>query len=273
MGKSIPLLVFILWAKVAIAQSISTQMGARSAGMGYASAGSSDEWSLFNNPGGIGKFKQINTAFTYEVQSQLKGANRMAALFNHPFKWGAISTGIFRFGDDLYNEQALSIGLGNKVGIASLGAKLNIIQYHAEGFGVSRAISVDFGGITEITEKLYLSAFITNLTQSHIGDDHEPLPTRLTAGLSYYPDKNIFLTTELSKELGYEATWRTGIEYSFHQKVYFRTGFNLTPNAAFFGVGIRKQKIRLDYSVQLNHFTGVAHQASASYWFSQKEKK
>ncbi len=272
MGKSLPLLVFSILVKIAIAQSISTQMGARSGGMGFASSGSFDEWSLFNNPGGLGKIEQINAAFGLEVQSQLKGANRMAAIFNHPLNWGTLSAGIFRFGDDLYNEQALSIGFGNRVGIASLGVKANVIQYQASGFGVFRAITFDFGGITELTEKLFLSAYILNLTQSRIGEDNEPLPTRLTAGITYRAGKNIFITTEISKELDYVPTWRTGLEYAIQQKVFFRTGYNLNPNATFFGVGIDKKKIRFDYSVQFNHLTGASHQASASYWLFQKNK-
>jgi hypothetical protein len=249
MGKSLPLLVFTILAKIAIAQSISTHIGARAAGIGYASVGSHDEWSLFNNPGGLGKMEQINASFSLEVQSQLKGANRMAAVFNHPFKWGTLAAGVFRFGDDLYNEQTLSAGFGNQVGIASLGIKANVIQYQASGFGVSRSFSIDFGGIAELSEKFYLGASILNLTQSRIGEDNEPLPTRLTAGISYQPEKNILITTELSKE--------------------FRTGFNLNPSVAFFGVGINKKKIRLDYSIQLNPLIGASHQASASYWFLQ----
>lgn len=263
----------MLFTKIAIAQSISTQMGARAAGVGYASSGISDGWSLFNNPGGLGKIIQSNVAFTYEVHSQLKSANRMATVFNRPFKWGTPSIGLFRFGDDLYNEQSVSAGFGNQLGIASLGAKANLIQYRAEGFGVSTAVSFDFGGITELTEKLSIGAYITNLTQSRIGEDDERLPTRLTAGLSYHPEKNIFITTELSKELDYSTTWRNGIEYAIQQKLFFRTGFNLKPNAAFFGVGAAKKKMKFDYAVQLNNFTGASHQASASYWFSQKESK
>jgi hypothetical protein len=270
--KTILISGLILFVKIVIAQSISTQMGARATGMGYASSGILDEWSLFNNPGGVGKIEQTNAAFAYEVQSQLKGANRMAATFNKPFKWGTTSAGLFRFGDDLYNEQMISAGFGNQFGIASLGMKVNLIQYRAEGFGVSTAVSFDFGGITELTEKLSIGAYITNLTQSSIGEDNERLPTRLTAGLSYHPEKNIFITTELSKELDYITTWRTGLEYSFQQKVFFRTGFNLNPNAAFFGLGVFKKKIKFDYAVQLNNLTGASHQAAASYWLSKKTK-
>jgi hypothetical protein len=189
----------------------------------------------------------------------------MGAVFNRPFKWGTPSVGLFRFGDDLYNEQVLSVGFGNELGIASLGGKVNLIQYSAEGFGVSSALTIDIGGITELSEKLSIGAYITNLTQSRIGEDQEQLPTRLTAGLSYNPEKNVSITTEVT-------TWRTGLEYSFHQKVFFRTGFSLNPDAGFFGVGISKKKVRFDYAIQLNKLTGASHQASASYWLSQKGK-
>ena len=271
--KSILIFGTILFAKIAFAQSVSTQMGARSTALGYASSSLADEWSLFNNPGGIGKINQTNAGFAYEVNTQLKNANRMGAIFNMPIKWGTASAGIFRFGDDLYNEQALSVGFGNQFGIASLGMKINLVQYNAEGFGVTTAMSFDFGGITELTEKLSVGAYITNLTQSRMGEEDERLPTRLTAGLSYKPEKNILVTTELAKELDYMATWRTGLEYSFHQKVFFRTGFNLNPGTAFFGLGIKKKKLRIDYAVQFNQLTGAMHQASAVYSFTKEAEK
>ena len=273
MRKSFLTLAFILLAKITIAQSISTHMGARATGMGNASSGLKDGWSLFNNPGGLGKITQTNIGIAYEVAAQLKSANRMAAVYSQPFTWGTPSFGLFRFGDDLYSEQALSLGFGNQIGISSLGVKINLIQYQAPGFGTSAALSVDFGGITELTEKLSIGAYITNLTQSRIGKNDERLPTRLVGGLSYQPDKNILVITELSKELDYSTTWRTGLEYSFHQKIFFRTGFNLKPNAAFFGIGAHKKKLKFDYAIQLNRLVGASHQASINYWFIQKQKK
>lgn len=249
-------------------------MGARSAGMGYASSSLADEWSLLNNPGGIGKIKQANAAFAYELRPLFKGANRMAAVANIPFKWATISAGAFRFGDDLYSEQIISTGIGNQFGIASLGVKLNVVQYRSELYGTYHAFSLDFGGITQITDKLLVSAYVTNLNQAKINSEtDEYLPTRLTAGVSYQPDEHIFITTELSKELEYEATWRTGLEYGFNKKIFFRTGFNLNPNAAFFGLGAHKKRVRIDYAICYNQFTGVAHQASASYWFASKTAK
>jgi hypothetical protein len=217
----------------------------------------------------------MSAAAAYEIRAQLQNANRMAFAFNAPIKWGVASVGIFRFGDDLYNEQILSTGFGNKFGIASLGFKANYIQYQASGFGTHSAVSLDFGGLAQLTDQLSIGAYITNLNQAKISTDYdsERLPTRLTAGLTFKPKENLFITTEIDKDIDYEATWRTGLEYSFKEKFFVRTGFNMNPQAGFFGLGIKKKRVKADYALQFSSLLGASHQASASYTFYRDKKK
>ncbi len=275
MLRSIGLFLILAVAKIGNAQSISTLMGARSAGMGFASSGLADEWSLFNNIGTIGSQENMSVAASYEIRTQLKNANRMAFAFNAPVRWGVSSIGVFRFGDDLYNEQIISAGFGNKFGIASLGVKVNYIQYHADGFGTQSTFSIDFGGLAQLTEQLSIGAYITNLNQAKITSDYssERIPTRLTAGLTFKPKENILITSELDKDLNYLPTWRTGLEYSFKKKFFIRTGFNLKPQSGFFGLGTKRKNIKADYAVQLNLLTGSSHQASATYYINSKIKR
>jgi len=275
MLRSIGLFLILSVVKIGNAQSISTLMGARSAGMGFASSGLADEWSLFNNIGTIGSQENMSVAAAYEIRTQLKNANRMAFAFNAPVRWGVSSIGVFRFGDELYNEQIISGGFGNKFGIASLGVKVNYIQYHADGFGTQSTFSVDFGGVAQLTDQLSIGAYITNLNQAHINTDFssEQIPTRLTAGLTFKPKENILITSELDKDLDYSPTWRTGLEYSFKKKFFIRTGFNLKPQSGFFGLGAKRKNIKADYAVQLNLLTGSCHQASATYYINSKIKR
>lgn len=247
-------------------------MGARAGGLGYTSAVIDDEWSLFNNVGGLGKIKQQSGNFAYEARPALVAANRMAASFLTHTKAGTLGAGIFRFGDDVYSEQMVSIGYGNQIGNTSLGSKVNYIQYRAENFGPHTAFSLDFGGITEIAKSITVGAYITNLTQSKlIGTDGERLPTKLVAGVGFKPSEKVFLATEIEKDIDYQSTWKTGLEYNFYQKVFFRTGFNLNPNAAFFGLGLHKKNLKVDYAIRFGQLMGTAHQLSASYLFSSKK--
>lgn len=249
-------------------------MGGRATGMGYASTALRDEWSLFNNPGSLGQQDQITAAAAYEIRPGLSNMNRMAFNFQTPLKWGALAAGVFRFGDELYNEQLISAGYGNKVGIATLGLKVNYVQYRAEGFQTTGTVSVDFGGLVELTDQLLIGAYITNLTQSKYNTEggRENLPTRLTAGITYSPSKSLLITTELDKDIDYKAIWRTGLEYSYKEKFFFRTGFNLNPQAAFIGVGGRTRKIKADYAINFNSYTGAAHHVSVNYSISTSKK-
>jgi hypothetical protein len=90
------------------------------------------------------------------------------------------------------------------------------------------------------------------------------------AGISFKPTDKVFLATEIEKDIEYQSTWKTGMEYNFYKKVFFRTGFNLNPNAAFFGLGLHKKNLKIDYAIRFGQLVGTSHQLSASYLFSKK---
>ena len=273
--KPSPLLLFLLCiTQLVNAQSASTLIGAKQAGMGYASSALSDEWVVFNNIGGLGNVESQSAAFAYEITPSLEGGNRIAAVFNSPLNWGTVGFGAFRFGDEIYSEHVLSAGVGNHFGITSLGAKVNYIQYRATGFGTRSAFSFDFGGITQLTPELSIGAYITNLTQSSLStSDGNRLPTKLTVGLGIRPSEKVFITTEIEKDLDYKPTWRTGLEYVILKSLFFRTGYNFNPQSAFFGLGTKKKNLKIDYAIRFNQPLGAIHQASASYRISSKEKR
>lgn len=267
------LLILIFSGNRAVAQSVSTLVGARGAGMGYASATLRDEWSLLNNVGGLSKLNQPVTAFACEVRPGLIGANRASAVFSFPLKTGVSGFGLFRFGDDLYNEQIISAGYSNQFGIASLGLKLNYIQYRAAGYSTRNALSLNFGGIAQITPLILVGAYIVNLNQPKLSSiDKERLPTKLVTGMSFKPIERLLLAVEIEKDLDYDPTFKMGMEYQAQKKIYFRTGFNYHPNAAFLGIGYVIRKVKIDYSLQYSSSLSASHQACASYQLERKNK-
>jgi len=265
------IIAFVFFTRQLCAQSVNTLMGARATGLAFASSTLSDEWSLFNNVGGLAKIDRLSGSFAYEVRPSLPGTKRMAATLNTPFKFGTAGLGFFRFGDDLYSEQIISAGFGNQFGIASLGLKANYIQYRAEGFGVKSAVSINFGGIADITPRISVGAYITNINQPKISiQDNERIPTRLAAGISFKPTDKILLLTEVEKDIAYDPTIKGAFEYSIHKKVFFRTGFNLQPNAGFFGLGFNARRVKIDYGIQYSEALSFTHHASAIYRFEKK---
>lgn len=258
---------------VLFSQSNHTLIGSRAQGLGYATSAMYDEWSLFNNVAGLARIDHLSAGFTYEVHPQLKSFNRMAATCTMPLRTGAVGGSVFRFGDDLYNEQMLSLGYANEFGLASLGLKVSYIQYHAEGFETKGFFSFGFGGIANLTPTFSLAAHITNIAQGKINEDpEERIPTILTAGFSYRPTTRVLITSELEKDLDYRVKWKSGIEYTPFKKFSFRTGFNAERYALFMGTGFKVTKFTFDYAFQYQSYMGTVHQASVTYHVNEKKK-
>jgi hypothetical protein len=269
--KSGLLVLLLLAAFLSRAQSSSPLIGGRVMGLGYASACLKDEWAVFNNVAGLSEVKQSSAVFTYEAHPSFPSFNRMATAFAMPLGPGVAAVGVYRFGDELYNEQILSAAFANKLGIASLGAKINYIQYHTEGFGSARAIALSFGGIAQLTPVFSVGAHITNLNQPTLGKQTgEKLPTFLILGLGFRISDKIFITTEAEKDLSNPLLWKNGLEYLCNKKFSARTGFNLHPQAGFVGLGWKNGKFLLDYSFQYNLNLGACHQASVGYQFKTR---
>src|SRR5690606_27294204 len=130
----------------------------------YSSTCLTDEWSIFNNLGGLSSVNEATVGASYDLSS-LPSANRMAAVLAIPFTQGTWGVGMFKFGDNIYSEQLLSIGYSNKIGISSIGMGFNIIQYNAEGFGTVHVGSISIGSITNLTPWLSIAISISNINQ------------------------------------------------------------------------------------------------------------
>ena len=267
MFKALPLAVMIFSCQYLLfAQNTSTLIGARAMGVGYSSSALTDEWSIFNNVAGLAKVTSITAAFTYDAQPAFKHFNKAASSFVCPLKIGVAGLGLFRFGDDLYNEQILTAGYSSSFGLASLGAKVNLIQYNIKGFGSKSAVTISFGGIAKLTERLFLGAHVVNINQPKLSSlDDERVPTILVAGILTKVSDNVAVTAELEKDLDYKAAIKAGVEYRILKKFFVRTGIRIQPNAGFFGFGFKPARYSLDYAFQYNQGWSSRHQATVSY--------
>lgn len=246
-------------------------MGARAQAMGNASAALSDVWSITHNMAGLAKTEGATAGFSYDALPSAPFFNRMAAVVAVPVKPGVAGIGMFRFGDDLYNEQVLSAGFANTFGLASLGVRLNYLQYQVNGLGTTTALTASFGGIATITPELLFGAHILNINQPIIDEStEERVPTKLHASIAFVPSEKLIAAAEIEKDLRYRAMIKAGVEYEAFRKIIFRSGVHLHPQAAFFGLGFRPRRFTLDYAVQIDRPLGLTHQATVTYQFKKR---
>lgn len=253
-------------------QSNRFEMGARSEGLGNSNSNIADEWSIFNNVGGISGVENGAVFFGYKRNFEIEGFDQIAAGIIQPSKIGTFGISIYKFGDEFYNEQIASAAFGNKIGFVRLGFRANYYQITIRDFGSTGSFFFDFGGIIELIPKLSFAAYISNFTLSKLDDSEKTvLPVFMKTGLSYKPIKSISLNLDLYKDVDFDPILKTGIEYIIVKKFHLRTGVNVNPYQSFFGAGIHLKRFRIDYTISSHQLLGNSHQASISFNYQNRE--
>ena len=246
------------------AQVISFQ-GAHSAGIAHTSVTYADGLSIYNNAGSLGFLEKSSIATGYQNHYEVEGLNTVFAVINNRIKTGAIAIGVSAFGDELFSISRVSTGFGNRFGIAALGVTLHYIQYRIEGFGSHGFISVDVGGLAELSPLLFIGGRIKNINQAKVSKfPDEYYPTILTAGISYRPTDQLRFNTQIDKDLEFPAKLKFGLEYKINA-LSLRTGLNTQPLWFSFGFGFIHKKFILDYALQNNYLLGRTHSISIFY--------
>ncbi len=243
------------------AQNGDFRLGARSAGLGGTSSTLVDGWSIFNNIGALGALEQSSGMLSYQNRYDISAFQVVGGGYvqhTRPFNAGV---SFFRFGDDLFNQQKMSLAIGNSFDQVSLGLGVSFVQYSIESLGNQQAIVLEFGGLAALTEELTLGAHAYNITQSRLSDE-ETLPTVLKAGLAYTPTSDLLISVEVQKDLDFDAILRAGLEYEIVKHVWIRTGFGTEPFKSAFGAGWQWKSFVIDYAFNDQTDLGAIHEFS-----------
>jgi hypothetical protein len=272
MFQSIKITLFIvIFPVILLAQNGRYELGGRANGMANTSMTLSDEWSLFNNIGALAHLEETIAFTSYRNIFGLVELNTFGAGFTKPAFGGVIGVGVFRFGDNFYNDQKINVGFSNKFGLVSLGINVNYVQINVEGAGRKGIMLIDFGGKAIITNQLVFGAFISNINQGELSTiSGEKLPTIMRTGLSYRPIEGLMLNTDLEKELDVDANVKIGLEYQIIDKVQIRTGIKLEPFESSYGLGFDQSKLKINYAFRNNPDIGDIHEISLGYRFKKQ---
>lgn len=238
--------------------------------MAGASVTLGDEYSLFNNIGGLARVENHSAFASYQnrygiSEFQVIGAG---AIYHSPF--GNTGVGFYKFGDAIYSEQRLHLAFGNQFQMVSLGVGIDLHQVNIATIGTQRAIAIQFGGIAEITPQFRFGAHIFNVNQAEINNETgERVPTVMKAGLSYLPSSELRFTLEVEKDLGFDEVFKAGLEYQIIESVFVRTGISTEPFLGAFGVGFHPKNFKFDYAFSNESRIGSIHEISLAYAISK----
>ncbi|WP_420577787.1 hypothetical protein [Ekhidna sp.] len=266
--KFLTCLITLLVGTLAFGQMGSFNLGGRSAGMAGASLTFGDEYSLFNNIGGLGRMENHAAFAAYQNRYGVSEFQVVGAGAIYTAGIGNAGVGFYKFGDDIYSEQRIHLAFGNKIQMVSLGVGLDLLQYNVSTVGTSRALAIQFGGIAEITPQLRFGAHIFNLNQAAINSETgEKAPTVMKAGISFLPSEELILNAEIEKDLDFDEVFKAGIEYQIIENVYVRTGISTESFLGAFGVGFHPKNLKFDYAFSNDSRLGSIHEISVAYSF------
>lgn len=264
------LLVLATWQHQAQAQE-QCNFGARAAGMGQASVTLTDVWALGNNTAGITNLKAPAAGVYVENRFSESAFTTIALQAVYPTrKHGTFGLSMSRFGDLLFSQQHVGLGMAHKVGQFSLGAKADVWQVAVAGYGSQKAVALSVGGQGEIIPNLYFGAYAYNLNQARLASfEDERLPTIMKAGLSYRPTPRLLLAAETEKNIDHAAAFKAGAEYALLQeKFMLRSGFSTLTRQATCGAGFKARQLQVDYALGSTTLLGLSHYLSLSYQFA-----
>lgn len=252
------------------AQEGNFNFGARNSGLGGASLTIGDEYSLFNNIGGIGRIEHHALFGGYQNRYGISAFQVIGggAVYHH--RLANAGLGYYKFGDDLFSQQRINLAVGNKIQMVSLGLGVDVIQYHIASIGTQQVLAIQFGAIAEISKNFLFGAHIFNINQATlISETGERLPTVMKGGLSYRPTEELMLNVEVEKNLNFDEIFKAGIEYRVIDRVFVRTGIRTKPFVGSFGIGFHPKKMKLDYAFGSDSTLGNIHEFSLAYTIKQ----
>jgi hypothetical protein len=242
-------------------------MGARAGGLAGAALPLADVWAISNNPAGIAALKRPALGAYAENRFHLKAFMTVSCQGVWPLRPGTgLGLELSRFGDRLYNEQQVGLGLGHQLGPVRLGLKASVWQVHLEGLGSKRVVALSFGGQSEVIPHLTFAAYLFNLNQARLAAyQQERLPTRMAAALAYQPSGKLLLTLQAEKEIALPAELTGGLEYVVLDKLALRAGAQPGRRALTGGVGWKAKALQIDYALGGHAALGLRNQVSVAY--------
>ncbi len=233
---------------------------ARALSMSNASVSLNDVWAHVNNPAALVGLKKQNIGISYQNRFSVKEMQTQGLVYAIPLKRMVFSAGSQWYGYQQYrslkNGLGLAMALSEKV---SLGVQLN---HHSirlnENYGKSSNVTGEMGLLVQFTEQIRLGCSVLNIGRTKIASNsNERLTTLMRLGMQYVISDQIFIVSELEKNVLYPLSVKIGAEYKPSAKICFRGGLSTAPISFSFGVGTQfKSRFQLDFGTAYHQLLG-----------------
>jgi hypothetical protein len=250
-------------------------LGGKSAGLGYTSVTSTDEWSAVNNQAGLAWCRKFSVSFYYENRFLLTDLSQKALAVTLPVGGGAFGFSLCYFGFPQYSETNPGIAYGIRLTKRfSAGIQIDYLCLHIEdGFRDNSVLSCKIGLQFHASEHLLLGLHVTNPIPVKISSlTNDRLSSLIRFGLSWKISDVLRCDAEVEKELIDNPMIKAGIEYKPAKCFSIRTGLRSGPTLLTFGIGLEFGHFQFDLASSYHLILGYSPQVSVTYLFRETKK-
>jgi hypothetical protein len=286
MNKFTLIFCFLVFQNLVFAGNDIDISGGKSKGMGNTSVMYSDIWSISNNQAGLAFIKNPAVGLYYENKFTMAQTGYQSLAMAIPTKkTGTFGLNVSYFGYSEYNESKVSLAYGKKLGDKfAVGLKVNYLNIgFSDEYGSKGKAIAEIGVLYEPKDKLFIGAHIYNITREMIAKDTDDdnvnnqvaIPTNFRLGLGYKFTDNVFVATEVEKDLENKPVFKVGVDYQVVEKFFLRAGMSTNPNQTAsivstlttFGMGYKSENFNVDLAFINSSALGMSSQISVYYIF------
>ena len=218
-------------------QTLTTNGDATSIGMGSAGVVFKDLHSIWHNQAGLAFVENTAIGAYAEQHYLLSELQTLGAAVAYPTGSGTLGLSINYVGLDQYSEQKIGLAYGRQLfDNLSLGAQVLMLNTQIPEYGNKAIFTFEIGAIAKLLPQLDFGVHLFSPVRVEITELDE-MPSILSLGLAYYPSKKVTITTEVEKDIDYDARVKAGISYRLLDELVLRTGIGTKPTTLHLGVG------------------------------------
>jgi hypothetical protein len=229
-------------------------------------------FSFAANQAALGSIKNLAAGIYSERRFLLKEMSLYSAAAAVPTSSGNFGVRGDYFGDVSYNETALGLAYGRKLGDKiGVGVQFNYYSFKVQGYGTASSINVEGGMIIHLTDVLNLGLHIYNPTGVSVGKTKdEKLPAIYSVGFGYDVSRKFFIGAEIEKIEDQPVNVNTGLQYYFDEKLFASAGIASATSAYYLGFGVVLKNIQLNAVASVHPQLGITPGLLLLFTISEK---
>lgn len=263
-------LLFVFETTVNKAQDVFCS-GARFQAMADASAGLSDDWSVFGNQAGLAAIKRPEFGGSFQNRFLVNELSTRAVFFAVPIESSVFAFSLSQFGQIPFRQEKYGLAYARPIG-QQLYFGLQFTCYRLFLSEENRTVGsygVEIGIQYLPAKKLTFGAHVVNPYQTAVklSMGKYRFPSRIRIGICYHLSSLFNLASEIEDDLDSRLILKTGFEYAIQKKFFVRAGVSGKPYQLSGGIGFRVKKLVCDLASSYNPYLGHSPIVSFQYQF------